>query len=135
LKVNLGFVISEFNIEITQSMKELATRHANFLEAEVLEEIFVPGVFDMPLGVKKLLEKDDIDAVVTIGCIIKGQTDHDQVIASQYSRKIVDLSLKYDKPVSLGVSGPNQTRVEAEQRVDYAKRAVESAVKMSKKDL
>ncbi|WGI17352.1 6,7-dimethyl-8-ribityllumazine synthase [Methanonatronarchaeum sp. AMET-Sl] len=135
MSVKLGFVISEFNYDVTESMRELAERHADFLGAEVVEEVFVPGVFDMPLAIKNLLETDKIDAVVTLGCVIEGQTDHDQVVASQTSRKITDLSLDYDKPVSLGISGPGQTRHEAQQRVDYAKRAVESAVKMAEKDL
>ncbi|OUJ19017.1 Riboflavin synthase beta-chain RibH [Methanonatronarchaeum thermophilum] len=135
MSVKLGFVISEFNYDVTESMRELAVRHADFLDANVVEEVFVPGVFDMPLAIKSLLERDEIDAVVTLGCVIEGQTDHDQVVASQTSRKITDLSLDYDKPVSMGVSGPGQTRHEAQQRVDYAKRAVESAVKMAEKDL
>jgi 6,7-dimethyl-8-ribityllumazine synthase len=46
------------------------------------------------------------------------------------SRKIADLALDYDKPVALGITGPGMTRLEAHQRVDYAKRAVEAAVKM-----
>ena len=135
MDIQLGFVISEFNYDITKSMRGLAKRHADFLDAEVVEEVFVPGVFDMPLAIKKLLARDDIDAVVTLGCVIEGQTDHDEVVASQASRKITDLSLDFDKPVSLGISGPGQTRHEAQQRVDYAKRAVESAVKMVEKDL
>lgn len=135
MTIKIGFVVSEFNFDITEDMRELAKRHADFLEAEVIEEKFVPGVYDMPLAIKNLLEKEDIDAVVTLGCIIEGQTEHDEVVASHASRKITDLSLEYEKPVSLGISGPGQTRREAEQRVDYAKRAVESAVKMVKRDL
>nr|MBC8521539.1 6,7-dimethyl-8-ribityllumazine synthase [Methanomicrobia archaeon] len=54
-------------------------------------------------------------------------------IASQLTRKIMDLSLEYEKPVTLGVSGPGMTRLEAQERVDYAKRAVEAAVKMVKR--
>ncbi|PTD93680.1 6,7-dimethyl-8-ribityllumazine synthase [archaeon SCG-AAA382B04] len=135
MTIKLGFVISEFNYDITEDMRKLAKRHAKFLEAEIIQEEFVPGVYDMPLAVKKLLENKGIDGVVTLGCIIEGQTEHDEVVASQSSRKIIDLSMEYDKPVTLGISGPGQTRLEAQERVDYAKRAVEAAVKMAKKDL
>lgn len=135
MSIKLGFVVSEFNYDITENMRKLAKRHASFLEADVVAEEFVPGVYDMPLAVKGLLEKDEIDAIVTLGCIIEGQTEHDEVVAAQSSRKITDLSMEYEKPVALGVSGPGQTRFEAQQRVDYAKRAVEAAVKMAKKNL
>lgn len=134
MTVNLGFVVSEFNYDISSKMLERAKEHADFLGAKVVEVITVPGSFDIPLAVKKLLERKDIDGVVTLGAIIKGETGHDEVIASQLSRKITDLSLDYDKPVSLGVSGPDQTRAQATSRVDgYSKRAVEATVKLIKK--
>jgi 6,7-dimethyl-8-ribityllumazine synthase len=84
----------------------------------------------MPLAIKKLLKNDQIDAVVTLGAVIEGSTSHDEIVVQHASRKIADLALEYDKPVSLGISGPGMTRLEAHQRVDYAKRAVEAAVKM-----
>jgi 6,7-dimethyl-8-ribityllumazine synthase len=63
--------------------------------------------------------------------VIKGDTDHDQVVAQHAARKMVDLSLEYNKPVSLGVSGPGMTRVEAVERIeDFSRRSVESVVKM-----
>jgi 6,7-dimethyl-8-ribityllumazine synthase len=130
VKVRIGAVVSEFNYDITHMMLELAKEHAKFLDSEITEVIAVPGVFDMPLAIKKLLEKDDIDAVVTIGTVIEGATGHDEIVAQHASRKIADLALDYNKPVGLGISGPKMTRLEAHQRVDYAKRAVEAVVKM-----
>jgi len=130
VKVRLGAVVSEFNYDITQMMLELAREHAKFLDSEITKVISVPGVFDMPLAVKKLLKEDDVDAVVTLGAVIEGSTSHDEIVVQHASRKIADLALEYDKPVALGISGPKMTRLEAHQRVDYAKRAVEAAVKM-----
>jgi 6,7-dimethyl-8-ribityllumazine synthase len=133
VKVRIGAVVSEFNYDITQMMLELAREHAKFLESEITEIIAVPGVFDMPLAIKKLLKNDQIDAVITLGAVIEGSTSHDEIVVQHASRKIADLALEYDKPVALGISGPGMTRLEAHQRVDYAKRAVESAVKMYKR--
>ncbi len=129
-KIRLGIVVSEFNYDITMMMLERAKAHAEFLGAEVAEVLRVPGVFDMPLGVKKLVEKDGIDAVVTLGAVIEGETDHDDIVIQQASRKITDLALDYNKPVSLGITGPGMTRLQAEERIERAKAAVEAAVKM-----
>jgi len=126
----LGFVVSEFNRDITYQMELLGKEHAQFLGAEVANVVYVPGVYDMPIAVKKLLRRDDIDAVVTIGCVIQGETAHDEVVAQQAARKLMDLSLEFDKPVTLGITGPKMSRPDAHQRVDYAKRAVEAAVKL-----
>lgn len=128
--VNIGVVASEFNYDITYAMVELAKEHADFLGAKVTKVLKVPGTFDMPLGVKNLLEDNAIDGVVTLGAVIEGETDHDEIIMQHAARKMVDLSLEYNKPVALGISGPGMSRLEAHTRVKYAKRAVESVVKM-----
>ncbi len=133
MTIKLGFVISEFNRDITYMMEKLAEEHAEFLGVEVPYKIVVPGAFDMPLAIKTLLEKEDVDAVVTIGCVIEGDTEHDEIVVHNAARKIADLSLEYNKPVTLGISGPGMTRLQAEDRIDYGKRAVESAVKMVKR--
>ena len=132
-EIKLGFVVSEFHRDITYQMEILGREHAGFLGAKVARTLYTPGTFDMPLAVKKMLTEKEVDAVVTLGCVIEGATEHDEVIASQLTRKIMDLSLDYGKPVTLGVSGPGMTRLEAQERVDYAKRAVEAAVKMVKR--
>lgn len=129
-KINIGIVAAEFNYDITYAMVELAKEHAKFLNACVVEVMKVPGTYDIPLGVKFLLSRDEIDCVVTLGAVIEGQTEHDAIIAQQASRKIIDLSLEFNKPVALGISGPGMSRLEAHERVDYAKRAVEAAIKM-----
>jgi len=92
----------------------------------------VPGVSICLWQLKKLIQDKDIDAVVTIGCVIQGSTKHDEIVIQHASRKIADLSLEYGKPVTLGISGPGMSRLDAHERVEYAKRAVEAAVKCSK---
>ncbi|MGC9444634.1 MAG: 6,7-dimethyl-8-ribityllumazine synthase [Candidatus Methanospirareceae archaeon] len=131
--IKLGFIVSEFHRDITYQMEILGREHAAFLGAIVTRTLYTPGTFDMPLAVKKLLIEGEVDAVVTLGCIIEGATEHDQMIGAQLTRKVMDLSLEYDKPVTLGVAGPGMTRLEAQERVDYAKRAVEAAVKLVKR--
>ncbi|PAV08183.1 6,7-dimethyl-8-ribityllumazine synthase [Methanosphaera cuniculi] len=130
--IKIGAVVAEFNFDITSMMLELAKQHAKFLDAEITETIVVPGVFDMPIAIKKMLDDGNVDAVITLGCVIEGDTDHDQVVVAQASRLIADLSLQYNKPVTLGISGPGMTRLEAHKRVEYGKRAVEAAVKLVK---
>ncbi|MBP2029778.1 6,7-dimethyl-8-ribityllumazine synthase [Methanohalophilus levihalophilus] len=130
MTMKLGFVVAEFNRDLTYQMELLGKEHATFLGAEVVDTILVPGVYDMPLAIKKLCSRDDIDAVVTIGAVIEGATKHDEIVVQHAARKITDLSLEFDKPVTLGIAGPGMTRMEAHQRVDYAKRAVEAAVKL-----
>jgi 6,7-dimethyl-8-ribityllumazine synthase len=64
--IKLGFVVAEFNRDITYQMEMLGREHADFLGATVEKTIMVPGVYDMPLAIKKLVTDPGIDAVVTI---------------------------------------------------------------------
>ena len=130
----LGMVVSKFNYEITGEMSRRAQERAKEAGARIVKVVEVPGSFEIPLAVKELLEDKEIEGVVTIGTIIKGGTDHDIVVAHSVARKLLDLSCEYNKPVSLGISGPNITWQQSEKRIEeYAIRAVDSVVKMLRK--
>jgi len=131
-KIKIGAVVSEFNYDITMMMLERAKEHANFLGAEITKVVKVPGVFDMGLGIKKLIKDKNIDGVVALGAVIEGETEHDDIVIQHASRKIADLSVEYDKPVGLGITGPGMTRLQAEERIERAKAAVEAVVKLHK---
>jgi 6,7-dimethyl-8-ribityllumazine synthase len=130
--MKIGIVASEYNWDITMEMLERAKDHAQFLGADVVKVVRVPGVYDMPLGAKKLLSMKDIQGVVAIGAVIEGETEHDQVIMTQTARKLMDLGCEFNKPIGLGITGPGMTRLQAEERISNAKDAVESVVKMIK---
>jgi 6,7-dimethyl-8-ribityllumazine synthase len=131
-KIRIAIVVSEFNSDITLEMLDNAKRQAERLHAYIRYVCYVPGSFDMPLIVEELLKKKDVDAAVTLGAIIKGETRHDEIIAINAARLIADLSIKHGKPVSLGISGPDMTLEQAKDRIEsVAKRAVTAAVNMA----
>ena len=127
----LGMVVSDYNADITHLMGKIANEHAEFLGAKVTKTIRVPGAFDIPLAVSNLVKRKDINGVVAIGTVVEGDTKHDEIVAQNAARKIADLSVQSGKPVSLGISGPGMTRADGIKRIEsYAKRSVESALKM-----
>ena len=114
-------------------MHKVALEKARELKLNVKYECKVSGVFDMPLVIDTLLQKNDIDAVVTLGAIIKGQTKHDELIASVVAARISKLSIKYQKPISLGISGPGMSERQAFARIrPVSERAVEAVSKAAK---
>ena len=113
-------------------MHKVALEKAKELKLNVKYECKVPGVFDMPLVIDALLQKKDIDAVVTLGAIIKGQTKHDEIIADVVTTRISKLSIKHQKPVSLGISGPGMSERQAFARIrPVSERAVEAILKVT----
>jgi 6,7-dimethyl-8-ribityllumazine synthase len=134
MKIRLGIVVSEFNNEITFAMLSEAKKYAKEFSSKITYICFVPGVFDMPIVVQEILKKKDVDAVVTLGAIIKGDTSHDKVIANSTAKLLCELSLKYNKPISLGVSGPDMTFEQAELRIiSTSHHAVYTAIEMTKR--
>jgi 6,7-dimethyl-8-ribityllumazine synthase len=131
-KIRIAIVASEFNRKITFEMLRKARAHAQKVNANVRYVCFVPGSFDMPLIIEQLLKKKDVDAAVTIGAVIKGETRHDNIVAENAARLIADLSMKHGKPVALGITGPDMTFEQAEARAKVVPiRAVNAAVNMA----
>ena len=126
-------MVSEFNNKVTSRMLSVAQEKANLMKLKIVYTCKVPGVFDMPIIVDELLKKKDVEGVVTLGAIIKGQTKHDEVISHSTAKSLTDLSIKYQKPVSLGISGPGMQEKHAYARIrPVAEHAVEAVVKISK---
>lgn len=130
--MNIAIVVAEFNSEITSKMLDLAIEKAEVLKMNVKYISKVPGVFDMPLLIDTLLQKKDVDAVVTLGAVIRGQTKHDELISHVTAKALADLSIKHQKPVTLGITGPGMSDRQAHQRIrPVAERAIEAAKKLS----
>jgi 6,7-dimethyl-8-ribityllumazine synthase len=131
-KIRIAIIVSEFNSDITFQMLNKAKDQAQKIKADVRYICFAPGSFDMPLLIEELLKKNDVDAAVTLGAVIKGETSHDDIVAENAARLIADLSLKYGKPIGLGITGPDMTIEQAKDRIDIVPlRAVNAAVNMA----
>ena len=131
MKPKIALVVSEFNKEITLKMEKSAEKSAKSLGAEIVKKIHVPGAFEIPFAAKSVLKGKKIGAIAVLGAVIQGETYHDVVIVTAVAQALIDLSLQYDKPIGFGIIGPRVTWQQAEKRAEeYAKRAVEAAVKM-----
>lgn len=128
MDARLGLVVATYHRPIVEEMERLAIAAAEAHDAEVVETIHVPGVFDTVLATDRLARRSDIDAVVTIGAIIAGETDHDQVIGHAVANQLQAISRDRDTPVTLGISGPGMTAQVANERVEYGANAVVAAI-------
>jgi len=133
--LNIAIVVAEFNDKVTSRMHQIAIETANNLKLNIKYTCKVPGIFDMPLIIDKLLEKKNVDGVVTIGAVIKGQTKHDEIIAHSTARNIAKLSLKHQKPVSLGISGPGMSERQAYARIRLVSENAVNAVQKVSREL
>jgi 6,7-dimethyl-8-ribityllumazine synthase len=103
--LKLSIVASRFNHTLVERLVEGAIdcflRHEG--EEENLTLVRVPGSWEIPMAVKELLVKEDIEGVVALGVLIRGATPHFEYIANEVSKGLAMLSLEHRKPVSFGV--------------------------------
>ena len=133
--VQLGLVVAQFNKEspVTHEMESEARRVVEAAEeVTIVDSIEVPGSFDTPLAADRLARREDVDAVVVLGAIITGDTDHDQVIATAAAQGVTDVSLERDTPVTLGIIGPGMSHDEARARIHFGATAAESAIDLAR---
>ncbi|MGB9620842.1 MAG: 6,7-dimethyl-8-ribityllumazine synthase [Brevinematia bacterium] len=129
--LKIGIVASKFNKLITDRLVEGAL---NLLrQVEVEEEnitlYWVPGSFEIPIIVEKLLNTKNYDAIICLGTLIKGETPHFEYIATHVTKSILDLSVKHLKPVVFGIITAN-TVDEAIDRagVKMGNKGIEAAI-------
>ena len=100
-----AIVASRFNHMLVDRLVEGAIdcilRHGG--SEDNIEVARVPGSWEIPVAVKRFLEREDIDAVIALGVLIRGSTPHFDYIASEVSKGIANLSIEFGKPVSFGV--------------------------------
>jgi 6,7-dimethyl-8-ribityllumazine synthase len=100
-----AIVVSRFNEEITSGL--LAGARAALAEASVRDDdvtvVHVPGAFEIPVASLHLAESGEYDAVICLGCLIKGETMHFEYIAAAASQGIMNVSTVTGVPVAFGV--------------------------------
>jgi 6,7-dimethyl-8-ribityllumazine synthase len=128
--MRLAIVAARFNREVTDRMVDKALARAKEKGVDLASVVRVPGVFEIPLAVQRILERADVDGAVAIGAVIKGETLHDEALMSAVPRALLDVGLRAGKPVGLGITGPGMTDEQAAARVDKGAEAVDAVLAM-----
>ena len=116
--IKVGIVVSKWNSNITEQMLEgaLAALRGNGVTEEDITVIKCPGSFEIPLTADYLLNKTDVDGVIALGVVIRGGTPHFEYVCNAVTKGVIELNLKYQKPVAFGVL----TTDDVKQAIDRA---------------
>ncbi len=113
----IGIVVSEYYSEITYKLRDACMetlKQHGIAEEHIIVE-YAPGAFELPLAAQWLFDSSDVDAVICLGCVIKGETSHDVYINTAVANELMRLSIETDSPFIFGVLTPD-TREQAEDR-------------------
>lgn len=125
---SIGVVVARFYDNLAEQMEQQAREYAADREATIVKTIDVSGVYDTPLAADRLARLDEVDAVVTLGVVISGDTDHDQVVTQVAAHRLSEISLERDTPVTFGVIGSGMSAAEARERITYGAEAMNAAI-------
>ena len=129
-KIRIAIVVSEWNSEITFAMMNGAV---DFLTSKGVKEKNievhkVPGSFELALGAQFCADKNNIDAIITLGCVIQGETRHFDFICDACANGIMDVSLTFNKPVAFGVlTTENQKQAKERSGGKLGNKGIEAA--------
>lgn len=131
----IGIVVAEWNKHITFEL--LKGCESTLLEYDVHPDniilSIVPGTFELPFAARKIALQHHLSGVICIGCVIKGETKHDEYINHSVAQALQNLNIQYDIPFIFGVLTPN-TEQQALDRAGgkYGNKGVEAAVTLLK---
>ena len=98
----VAIISSSWHLDICSDLIAGATRALEEAKVGTIEVIFVPGSFEIPLAAQKSFEKG-FDAVVALGLVLKGETPHFDYVCQGVTQGIIDVQLKFSKPIGYGV--------------------------------
>lgn len=108
-KMKFGIVVSEWNHNITGALLEgaIETLRKHGAKEDNIIVRYVPGSFELIAGAKMMAEYTDVDSVICLGCVIKGDTPHFDYVCAGATQGIAELNVKYDKSFIFGVITTN----------------------------
>ena len=128
--MRLGIVASRFNEKISEQLLQRARREAERAGVQV-SVASVPGALEIPLALQWMAQSGRFDALAAVGCVIRGDTYHFDVVANESARGVMDVSLEYGLPVGNGIL-TTEDEAQALARLDKGAEAVRVALEMAK---
>jgi 6,7-dimethyl-8-ribityllumazine synthase len=128
--LTIGVVAARYNQEIVDALLESALAALTEHGASADPILSVPGSYEIPIAAQALADAGNVDAVICLGCVIKGETAHFEHVAEAAARGILEVSLETGVPCIFGVL-TTYTEEQARARMDRGREVAETAIEMA----
>ena len=129
--MRLGIVASRFNEALCAQLLQRAKAEAAKLGVRDVVVESVPGALEIPLALQWMAQSGRFDCLAAVGCVVRGDTHHFEIVASESARGVMDVALEFGIPVANGIL-TTDTEAQARARLDKGAEAVRVAVEMAK---
>jgi 6,7-dimethyl-8-ribityllumazine synthase len=132
-KLHIGIVQARFNESITHSLA--AACRAELIALGVQEKhihhVLVPGALEVPVALQAMAERDEYDALIALGCIIRGETYHFELVSNESGAGVTRISLDYHVPVANAIITTENIEQAIARQTEKGQDAARVAVEMA----
>jgi 6,7-dimethyl-8-ribityllumazine synthase len=132
-ELSIGIVQARFNASITNALAAacIAELQLHGVEAANIHHVTVPGALEVPVALQAMAETEKYDALIALGCIIRGETYHFELVANESGAAVTRLALDYQIPIANAIlTTENVAQAEARQE-DKGRDAARVAIEMA----
>lgn len=132
-KLSIGIVQARFNESITNALAEACKQELATLgvEEKNIRHVKVPGALEVPAALQALAESDKYDALIALGCIIRGETYHFELVANESGSAVTRLALDYQLPIANAILTTENLEQAQVRQIEKGRDAARVAVEMA----
>ena len=132
-KLNIGIVQARFNADITNALATACKTEllALGVSEKDIDHVTVPGALEVPVALQAMAEKGKYDALIALGCIIRGETYHFELVANESGAGVTRISLDYQLPVANAILTTENMEQATARQTDKGRDAAQVAVEMA----
>ena len=129
--LHIGIVQARFNEDITNALAEACIAELKALGVQNIDHVFVPGALEVPLALQAMAERAEYDALIALGCIIRGETYHFELVANESGAGVTRVGLDYHIPIANAVLTTENLEQAVARQHEKGRDAARVAVEMA----
>ena len=129
--LHIGIVQARFNEDITNALAEACIAELKDLGVQDIDHVFVPGALEVPLALQAMAERAEYDALVALGCIIRGETYHFELVANESGAGVTRVGLDYHLPIANAILTTENLEQAVARQHEKGRDAARVAVEMA----
>ena len=129
--LHIGIVQARFNEDITNALAEACMAELQAMGVENIDHVFVPGALEVPLALQAMAERAEYDALIALGCIIRGETYHFELVANESGAGVTRVGLDYHLPIANAILTTENLEQAVARQHEKGRDAARVAVEMA----
>ncbi len=129
--LHIGIVQARFNEDITNALAAACIQELEALGVSNIDHVLVPGALEVPIALQAMAERAEYDALIALGCIIRGETYHFELVANESGAGVSRIALDYNLPIANAILTTENLEQAVARQTEKGRDAARVAVEMA----